>query len=341
MKVALLLSGGVDSLVAGLLLKEKGYDLLGLTMVNWDEKVVKKAREAAQALDIEHKIVDLRKSFEANVINYFCQSYEKGETPNPCIECNKYIKFGELIDIAAELGCQKVASGHYAQIEFSKEQNCYLLKKGIDKKKDQSYFLYGLKQEQLARILFPLGIFKKEEVKEIARQNNFQVADSKESQEICFIEDNYRDFLEDKILCSSGEVLDLDKKLLGRHRGLPFYTIGQRKGLGISGGRPLYVVDMDMQRNILVLGDEEKLYKTALNSVENNFILTDKIENSLDVEAKIRYAARPAPARIRVEGSTVRVEFKKPQRAITKGQSVVFYQGDYVIGGGVISRVES
>lgn len=336
MKVAVLLSGGVDSTVSAMLLREQGYEVMGLTMVNWDESVGQKAANAAKILGIEHKIVDLRKDFQARVVDYFCQAYENAKTPNPCVECNKYIKFGALLDIALEENCDMVATGHYARIEYSKEKKRYLLRKGKDKKKDQSYFLYGLKQEQLAKIIFPLGNYSKDEVRELARQRNMKVAESGESQEICFIAGDYRDFIQDRIKYQGGEFHDLQGHLMGKHRGMPFYTIGQRKGLGVNGGRPLYVIDMDLDKNTIFLGNNEDLFADSLLVDDINLVSISELNETMQVQAKIRYAAKPADAVIRREDQTVRVNFSEAQRAITRGQSVVWYQGEYVVGGGII-----
>jgi tRNA-specific 2-thiouridylase len=198
MKVAVLMSGGVDSTVSAILLKEQGHEVLGLTMINWDESVGRRAAETARKLGIKHRIINLQAFFQERVIDYFCRSYEAGLTPNPCVECNKYVKFGVLLDKAFEIGCDKVATGHYARIEYDAGRNRYLLKKGMDTQKDQSYFLYGLKQDQLAHILFPLGEYQKKQVKDLARQRGLEAADAKESQEICFISGDYRDFIRER-----------------------------------------------------------------------------------------------------------------------------------------------
>ncbi len=335
MSIAVLLSGGVDSTIAALLLKEKGYHITGLTMVNWDDSIIAKAIEAAGFLEIEHEVVDLRMVFKQRVIDYFCSAYERGETPNPCIECNKYIKFGALLDIAGDIGCDKVATGHYAQIEFDNNVNRYMLKKGIDINKDQSYFLYGLSQDQLSRTIFPLGNMRKNQVKEIAGKHKITGIQD-ESQEVCFVTGDYRDFIRERTACYPGEIVDINNNILGIHRGLPFYTIGQRRGLGLSVGHPVYVIDMDIHNNRLIVDDESHLYKDSLIAVNNNFIFK-KFDDCLEVEAKIRYRASPAAATINIDGDKVRVKFTKPQRAVTKGQSVVYYKGNYVVGGGIIT----
>lgn len=336
MKIAVLLSGGVDSTVAALLLREKGYEVTGLTMINWDTGVAVKAAEAAKTLGIEHLVVDLTKEFRYQVIDYFTSVYEQGQTPNPCVVCNRYIKFGSLLDYALDRGFDRVATGHYARIEYDEDRRRYLLRKGKDLRKDQSYFLYALTQEQLGHTLFPLGDLTKAEVKNIAREGNFSVAESKESQEICFIEKDYRDFLQGRLQSRPGPVVDLEGNILGKHQGLPFYTVGQRKGLGISGGRPLYVVALDPENNSLILDDKEYLFKSELTAVNNSFTYYESLDSPMRVEARIRYRAPDAPALLIPQGNQVTLQFDQPQRAITPGQSVVYYLDDYVLGGGTI-----
>lgn len=337
MKIAVLLSGGVDSTVAALLLKEEGHQVSGLTMINWDKGIARKARTASCFLGIEHHFIDLRPEFQDKVIKVFCQSYEKGDTPNPCVLCNREIKFGIMLEKALELGYEMVATGHYACIEHNWRSNRYLLKRGIDPRKEQSYFLYSLNQQQLARVIFPLGIMRKHEVKELARQRKIELADNRESQEICFIEKDYRDFLKGKICCQPGEVVDRQGNVLGTHRGLAYYTTGQRKGLGISAGRPVYVVGKDLVNNRLILDEEKLLYGSELTAENNNFIYMEELTSPLQVTAKIRYRSAEAAATIYPGDETVRVVFNEPQRAITPGQSIVYYQGDYVLGGGIIT----
>jgi len=331
------MSGGIDSTVSAFLLKEKGYDLLGITMVHLDKEVANKARKVADDLAIEHKVYNLTNQFEQQVINYFCKTYEKCATPNPCVECNNKIKFGLMLDIALELGCDMVATGHYARVEYNLDKKRFLLKKGVDKQKDQSYFLYGLNQHQLSRIVFPLGDLTKQQVREIAREKGVENAETDESQEICFIPGDYRDFLQDKITYRPGDIVDLKGNILGKHKGLPFYTIGQRKGLGISAGRIVYVVDIDNKNNRLIVDEEKHLFSCNLTSNNNNLIYYDKIETPIQVQAKIRYRACPADATIVMNNDIIETVFHEPQRAITKGQSAVYYIDEYVVGGGVIS----
>lgn len=337
MKVAVLMSGGVDSTVAALLLKEQGYEVTGLTMINWNPEVADQAAGAARALDIPHLVVDLKKQFQDKVIDYFTAVYEQGQTPNPCVVCNRFIKFGSLLDYALDLGFDMLATGHYARIEYDDTRKRYLLKKGKDLSKDQSYFLYQLDQRQLRHILFPLGELTKSEIRNMARERNLKVAESKDSQEICFIAGDYREFLEGRLQFRPGQVVDLQGNILGEHRGLPFYTVGQRKGLGISGGRPLYVVALDIENNRLILDDSKHLYRSSLTAANNNFIYYESMDSPLSVEARIRYRAANAPALLTPQGDKVLLQFNNPQRAITPGQSVVYYLGDYVLGGGTIT----
>lgn len=339
MKIAVLMSGGVDSTIAALLLRESGHQVLGLTMINWDEEAARKARAAASVLNIEHHIVDLRDVFRERVVDYFCQSYARGQTPNPCVECNKWVKFGPLLDKALELGCSKIATGHYAQVEIS-QQGRHLLKRGMDAAKDQSYFLHGLTQEQLSSTLFPLGSLLKEQVRCLAGNHGLPAAREKESQEICFVPGDYRDFLKERISCRPGPIVDPQGRVLGTHQGLPFYTIGQRKGLGISCGRPIYVVSLDREKNQVCLGDEEGLLNHTLWAADCNFISIPSLTAPLQVQARIRYRAPLAEACIMPEGNLVRVDFSTAQRAIAPGQSVVFYQGDIVVGGGRIEKFQ-
>lgn len=337
MKIAVLMSGGVDSTVSALLLKKAGHQILGLTMIGWDEQAAQKAAAIARDLGIEHRIVDLRGVFQEKVVDYFCRSYEGGETPNPCVECNRWVKFGALLDAARHMGCDRVATGHYARVEQDSTGRI-LLKRGRDQGKDQSYFLYSLTRPQLAHIVFPLGEFTKDEVRALAVRYGLPVAEEKESQEICFVAGDYRDFLKDKVAAWPGDIVDGQGRVLGTHRGITFYTIGQRKGLGIAGGRPLYVTALQRESNRVILGGNEELFSRSLLAKECNFITIDSLQEPLPVRAKIRYRAALAEAVIAPQGDLVRVDFKEAQRAVTPGQAVVFYDGDYVVGGGRIIK---
>lgn len=335
MKIAVLLSGGIDSTVAGFLLKEEGHQVTGLTMVNWDDKVSQKATGAARWLGIEHIVIDLRRVFAERVIDYFCTTYEQGFTPNPCVECNRSIKFGALLEFAQQAGFEMIATGHYARVEFDLKNQQYRLRKGVDQRKDQSYFLYALNQYQLARAIFPLGDWTKEQVKQYGSELGLPMADAKESQEICFIPGDYREFLTGRIKSHPGNIEDQHGHTVGRHRGVAFYTIGQRRGLGISGGKPLYVTDLDVERNVVKVGDNEELFRKTLWAHHNTFI-KDALQGPVQVTAKVRYTALPAEALIQAEGDLIKVEFSKPQRAITPGQKIVYYDDEYVVGGGTI-----
>ena len=342
MKVLLGMSGGVDSSVSAAILQEKGYEVVGSTMLLFGEegKAVEDAKKVCKTLGIPHYTFDLKKEFNCYVIQKFINEYKQARTPNPCVECNKKMKFGIFYEKAKELGCDYIATGHYARIEFSKKYNQYVLRKSEEEKKDQTYFLYNIPKEELAHIIFPLQEYKsKEETRKLAEEKGLEVAKKKDSQEICFIEDNdYQKFLlshmeekpkEGNIRLKTGEIL-------GKHKGLINYTIGQRKGIGISYSYPLYVVDLDYKNNEVIVGKEEDLYSKKLFAKDLNFQID--MPEEFQCLAKIRYRAKEAKAVVKKKNDGVEVEFEEVQRAITKGQSGVFYDEDgIVLGGGVIA----
>lgn len=350
------MSGGVDSSVAAYLLKEQGYNVIGITMtlvpkdVFYEEKVggccsisaVNDARRVADQLGIYYYVMNFREVFEKKVINYFIDEYLAGRTPNPCIACNKYIKFDEFLRKANALGAKYVATGHYASIKYDEERKRYLLIRSRDVKKDQTYMLYNLTQHQLAHTLMPLGGYTKEQVRKIAEDIGLLVFNKPDSEEICFVPDNdYAGFIERRVpdKVEKGYFVDVKGNILGEHKGIVHYTIGQRKGLGLALGRPVFVVDIIPEKNLVVVGDEREVFKNKLYAEDLNFIPFDKLEGPMRVSAKIRYTAKEANATITPYKDGVMVEFDEPQRAITKGQSVVFYDGDIVVGGGVIKEV--
>ena len=354
------MSGGVDSSVAAALLKEQGYDVVGVTMnlfslpkdycqsenlkscCGW--KATEDAYRVAISLGISHYVVDFRKPFEKSVISDFCEEYAQGRTPNPCIRCNQHIKFDVLLKKMKALEADTLATGHHARIEYDKQNKRYILKKGKDRKKDQSYFLYPLTQKQLSRTLMPVGDYTKEEVRKKAQAFGLPVAERPESQEICFVPDNdYAGFLQSRIpeAFHPGPVVDSENRLLAQHKGIVYYTIGQRRGMGISAAHPLYVLSIRSDKNTIVVGPEKELYKKNLLASRLNLISSEKITKPLKVKARIRYKHREAVALvIPVDSDKARVEFERAQRAITPGQSVVFYDVDSVIGGGIIDRTK-
>jgi len=349
------MSGGVDSSVAAALLLEKGYDVIGVTMQIWPEKsedtklteggccslsAVDDARRVANTLGIPYYVLNFKDIFENKVINYFVDEYLQGRTPNPCIACNRYVKFEALLNKAVSMGIDYVATGHYAIIEYDDTRKRYLLKKSVTDLKDQTYALYNMTQEQLSRVLMPIGEYSKDIVRQKAAELGLYVATKPDSQEICFVEDNdYGKFIEEKTdeKIPPGYFVDMKGNILGKHKGLIHYTIGQRKGLGIALGKPMYVVGLDTKNNTVILGEDKDVYGEELIAYDLNFISIDKLKEPMKVQAKIRYSAKPADALIiPIEDDKVKVVFDTPQRAITPGQSVVFYDGDIVVGGGTI-----
>ncbi len=343
------MSGGVDSSVTAALLVERGYCVQGVTMRLWREAAdgqamydaVSGARAVCEQLGIEHRVVDLRKSFYHRVVEYFVRAYAEGRTPNPCVQCNRFIKFGALLDHVREWGADLMATGHY--VRRREEKGRYRLLRGMDEEKDQSYFLYMLGQKELNHILFPLGTWSKERVYAFARERHLPVAGRPESQDICFIHDgDYRRFLTERApqTVEPGPIYDQEGNLLGRHKGLPFYTVGQRGGLGISASRPLYVLEWDVERNALIVGFAEELGQRACLVEEMSYVSGVPLAPGRRMQAQIRYRARPTPARVwSCSERGARIVFRDPLRDITPGQAVVLYDGDRVLGGGIICRV--
>ncbi|GAV24297.1 UDP-N-acetylmuramate--L-alanine ligase [Carboxydothermus islandicus] len=356
-KVLVAMSGGVDSSVTAALLLEQGYEVVGVTMQIWDPKIevvgeeyvgccsiyaVNDARRVADRLGIPYYVLNFRELFERKVIDYFTEEYLRGRTPNPCIACNRYIKFDALLKKALSLGMDYMATGHYARVVYKKDIGKYGLFRGVDRKKDQTYVLYNLTQEMLKRLLLPLGEYTKEQVRELARKYNLVTADKPESQEICFVPDNdYRKFLKERRGedIKPGNFVDVNGRVLGQHQGYPYYTIGQRKGLGLALGKPYYVVDIRPETNEVVVGEAAEIFSPGLVASDLNFLWFDEIPERFEAQAQIRYNAKPQPAVVeRIGENQVRVTFNEPQRAITPGQAVVFYRGDELLGGGTIEK---
>ncbi len=341
-KVLIGMSGGVDSSVAAFLLQQQGYPCVGATMRLYEtgSRDAEDAADVARRLGIPHHIFSLQEEFQKYVISKFVSSYEQGLTPNPCIECNRRLKFGKLLELAGDLGCGYVASGHYARIRQDEQSGRFLLYKAADPAKDQSYFLACLNQEQLKHIQFPLGTLTKTEVRQIAEENGLITARKKDSQDICFVPDgDYGAFLEKYTgkVYPAGDYLDLQGQVVGTHQGAVRYTIGQRKGLGIALGMPVYVCGKDMEKNTVTVGGNEALFSRALLAKDWNWYPFPALLQPLRVTAKIRHSRTECPAVVTPEeDGFARVDFDQPQRAVTPGQAVVLYQDDLVIGGGTI-----
>lgn len=343
-KVMVAMSGGVDSSVAAALLKKQGYDVFGVFMRFWSDETrgscinrccsfeaYSDARRVAQKLGVPIYTLNMKAPFKKLVVDYFLKEYKAGRTPNPCIECNRFIKFGELLKRARAMGADFIATGHYAQVKAGK------LLKGKDPEKDQSYFLYTLTEDKLKQILFPVGGFIKPRVRAMAKKFGLPVHAKKDSQEVCFVGASLKSFLKKYLKVKSGKIVELESgKILGKHEGLPFYTIGQRRGLALGGG-PWYVVRIDAKKNILYVSrDQKKLLSKEMAVTKVNWIAGAAPKLPFRVKAKIRYKHKEAPCVIRKIKNNYKIIFSKPQRAVTAGQSVVFYRGDKVLGGGII-----
>ena len=346
--VVVAMSGGVDSSVAAALLLDAGYRVIGVTMRLWDGEdgpaisrtccsldSIEDARRVCQALDIPFYPLNMTMEFRRHVIDYFCQEYQVGRTPNPCLACNRFVKFSILLGRARALGADYLATGHYARIQLSDGRHQLL--RALDPAKDQSYVLYTLGQEELAHLLFPIGVYRKDEVRSLARKWGLAVAQKPDSQDVCFItQGDYQCFLESRVRFAPGPLLDEEGHRIGSHRGLPFYTVGQRRGLGLALGRPYYVIGLDQPRNAVVVGPQEALESSALLATDVTFVSGQAPAGATQVEAQVRYRSPAMPATLFPRKDGFRVDFVQPQRAITPGQAVVFYRGDEVLGGGTI-----
>ena len=355
-RVLLGMSGGIDSSVSAILLKEQGYEVIGITMELWEKEnsmvnegkchtssEINDAKKVCEQLEIPHYTINCKENFKKYVVDNFVNCYKCATTPNPCVECNKYFKFGVLFKKAIELECDYIATGHYAKIEYNSEYGQYVLKKADNILKDQSYFLYNIDKSILNKIIFPLEKYlNKDQIREIAKEHNLFIAEKKESQEICFIPDNnYKNFLNEyaRINPEPGNIVDKKGNILGKHNGLINYTIGQRKGLGIAYNEPLYVIYLDKEKNEVIVGTEKELYKKELIIKDTNYLVPSLENKILDVEVKIRYRSKACKAKLYpIEYGNIKVIFEHEQRAITPGQSAVFYINDIVIGGGKILK---
>jgi tRNA-specific 2-thiouridylase len=368
MKIAVAMSGGVDSSAAAAILKAEGHELVGFTMQLWNQRRginvdehgdalpsrccslddVYDARRVAEELGFPFYVLNLEREFERDVVQPFITSYLSGETPIPCVACNSRLKFASLDRLALSLGCEKVATGHYARVEFDEAARRYRLFRGRNLQKDQSYFLWELTQEQLSRSMFPLGEMSKPEVREVARSSSLAVSEKAESQEICFVPDgNYAGFIdryleaenETKRLPGEGEVVNTKGEVLTTHNGIHRYTIGQRRGIGLASERPLYVISIDAAQNRVVVGSQEELLRDEFRAANVNWIAFDEPDRPVRAEVRVRYRHTPAPATItRQKNGRAQISFDEPQRAIAPGQATVFYRGDEVIGGGWIVK---
>jgi len=354
-RVAVAMSGGVDSSAAALILKREGYDVIGVSMKLLDDELSEKkggccsledfndARRVADILDIPYYVLNMQKEFSDRVIASFVSDYRSGKTPNPCILCNQEMKFDLLMKKASQLGADYLATGHYARVNYDDKRARYILKKGLDEAKDQSYFLFSMTQDQLSKTLFPVGSYQKDEIRDMLRDAGISIADKDESQDICFVDDgDYSSLVEKsagKASLRHGDIVSEEGEVLGTHNGIHNYTVGQRRGLGISSLKRLYVLGLDFAANRVIVGEEERLLSGGLIATSPNWISIAGLEGELKASVKIRYSLNDHRAILNPEDDgSVNVKFIKKVRAVTPGQAVVFYNGEEVIGGGWIDR---
>ena len=347
------MSGGVDSSVAAALLLREGYDVLGVTMRLWSEDGsdgplrpgccvlgADDARAVCGVLGIPHQVINFEQEFEQEVVDYFCRDYEQGRTPNPCLACNDRVKFKTLLERAVALGADYLATGHYARIRRG-EAGGYELLRAVDETKDQSYALFTVGQPELARLLFPVGEHRKTEVRGLAAKWGLPVAEKRDSFEICFVAEDYRSFIAGRVDQKPGEIRDTSGRVVGRHEGISGYTVGQRHGLGVAVGERRYVVDIDRFENAITIGGEDDLLCDGLLAEELRWVSEDAPVGEIDVEAQVRYRAPAVAASVSISGECASARFREPQRAITPGQAAVFYEGERVLGGGIIAKAPS
>lgn len=344
--VAVALSGGVDSSMVAFLLKKAGNEVIGMTMRLWsDDKQhyscpskanIVDAEDICRTLGVPFHLIDLETDFKQHVVDYFCREYARGRTPNPCIACNRYIKFGCLLDHAVSLGAGYLSTGHYARVNY--HDGTYHLLKGIDRDKDQSYMLYTLGQDKLSRVLFPLGDYTKAQVRNLAEQKGLPAAGKPSSQDICFIASDYAAFLSQYFAATPGDIVNSHGEVLGRHKGTAFYTIGQRHGLGLATAEPLYVTKIDPDSSRLIVGSKAELYRSRLTAAEVSWVSGKPPSEPMTVAVKIRYRSPDVAATLYPNADSTEVRFSEPQPAVTPGQAVVFYQDNEVLGGGTIEN---